>query len=170
MKKCIALCVCLTLALCAVSAQAPKKILSNGDIDAFVKNMPTIDAELSALGDKYNDFFEPAMSESASPSENMATIRAINPPDEIKDILKKNGLGNNGFEKIIVITAAFGVVEMEEAFAGQNEQMQDNPEMQSYMDEAMKQLDELKASVHKDDFALVTKRRADIAGVLSASE
>ncbi|HNQ98044.1 MAG TPA: hypothetical protein PKH81_08125, partial [Treponemataceae bacterium] len=104
------------------------------------------------------------------PSENMATMRAINPPDEIKDILKKNGLGNNGFEKIIVITAAFGVVEMEEAFAGQNEQMQDNPEMQSYMDEAMKQLDELKASVHKDDFALVTKRRADIAGVLSASE
>lgn len=161
MKRTLAVVVFVCLVAAGIAAQtAPKKILSGKDIDAFVSNFDAIERDFDALGDKYDEYFMTGSGQdaAASPSATIAMMRAKAVPEEVKAILKKHGLGDNGFEKMIVISAGFGALEMDSSIAAQEQEYADYPEMTTYLDAAKKQVAELKASIHKDDLSLLSAR------------
>lgn len=153
--------VVLTLLLVSQAAlfaqSAPKKVLSTKDVEAFAANFETLNGDLDALGDKYESVF--ATDENASPAEILAKLRATKVPSEIQDILKKNGLGENGFEKLMVITIGFSALEMESYLNDQQAQYGSSSEFQPYIDKGMTQVKDLKAAIHADDLALLTAKR-----------
>jgi len=161
----------VVLCLAALSfAQAPaaKKILTAKDVDVFVAKYPAIEADFEALGDKYDDLLSPDMDDTSAMDFGsvIAQARATKVPAEITAILRKHGLGDNGFEKIMVITFGFMTLEWERVM---NEQLSDpamTPEMKSYMAGASEQVNEMKASIHKDDLALISSKRTGIAGII----
>lgn len=143
---------------------APKKILAAKDIDAFIANFETLNADLDAVGDKYDDVFK--TSEDAGPAQILKDLRKVKVPQEIKDILKKNGLGENGFEKLMVITIGFSAIEMEKYLDAQREQYAQAPDAQEFIDQSMAQVKEIKTVIHKDDLALLTNKREALYPVL----
>lgn len=151
----------LTLLLVSQAAlfaqSAPKKVLATKDVEAFAANFETLNGDLDALGDKYESVF--ATDENASPAEILAKLRATKVPSEIQDILKKNGLGENGFEKLMVITIGFSALEMESYLNDQQAQYGSSSEFQPYIDKGMTQVKDLKAAIHADDLALLTAKR-----------
>ena len=153
--------VVLTLLLVSQAAlfaqSAPKKVLSTKDVEVFAANFETLNGDLDALGDKYESVF--ATDENASPAEILAKLRATKVPSEIQDILKKNGLGENGFEKLMVITIGFSALEMESYLNDQQAQYGSSSEFQPYIDKGMTQVKDLKAAIHADDLALLTAKR-----------
>lgn len=145
-------------------AQTPKKVLSAGDIDAFIKNFNAMEADLEALGDKYDDYF--GFQEADDPDydfvANFNKIRTIKIPAEVEAIYRKHGLGNNGLEKTMVITIGVSVVLGEQMMAA----YADMPEAALYMDTMKAQFDLMRSIIHPDDIALVSKRATEIAAVL----
>lgn len=165
MKKLITVVVFAVLAVSMVAAQqSPKKILSGKDIDAFIENYEALEADLDALEGKYDYIFEETeqFSEGDDLGSTFSRLRAIEVPDEIRDIFKKHGLGSNGFEKMIVITSAFQSLEMDNQVAMYREQFKDNPEMASYLDQAEAQNESLRTSLHKADMKTVESRMDDL--------
>ncbi len=163
----LAIFACMAVLLSA-QTPAPKKVLTAKDVDIFVAKYPAIEADFEALGDKYDDLLETDMSDPSTGSFGtaIAQVRATKVPAEIAAILKKHGLGENGFEKIMVISFGFVSLEMENAVKEQVNAPGMTPEMKSYMDGALMQVEEMKSSIHKDDLALIASKRAGIAEVL----
>jgi hypothetical protein len=172
MKKPLFAVLSLALSLLLVSQtalfaqSAPKKVLSSKDIDAFAANFETLNGDLDALGDKYESVF--AADENATPAEILAKLRTTKVPPEIQSILKKNGLGENGFEKLMVITIGFSALEMESYLNDQQAQYGSSPEFQPYLDKGMTQVKELKAAIHADDLALLTAKHDVLYPLLMA--
>lgn len=161
MKRSIAFAfVALSLLFVAESSMfaqaAPKKVLSSKDVESFATNFEALNGDLDALGDKYDNLF--ATDENASPSEILTKLRSTKVPQEIQAILKKNGLGENGFEKLMIITIGFSALEMETYLNEQQAQYGSSPEIQPYIDQGMTQVNELKAAIHKDDLALLAAK------------
>jgi hypothetical protein len=147
----------LFVAESSIFAQAaPKKVLSSKDVESFATNFEALNGDLDALGDKYDSLF--ATDENASPSEILIKLRSTKVPQEIQAILKKNGLGENGFEKLMIITIGFSALEMETYLNEQQAQYGNSPEIQPYIDQGMTQVKELKAAIHKDDLALLESK------------
>lgn len=170
MKKFLSFAV-FVLVLCSLSVAqttAPKKVLTAKDIDIFVAKYPAIEADFEALGDKYDDLLDTDIGDPSLGSFGaaIAQARATKVPAEIAAILKKHGLGENGFEKIMVISFGFVSLEMENVVKEQVNAPGMTSEMKSYMDGALMQVNEMKASIHKDDLALIASKRAGIAEVL----
>ena len=148
----------LLLATASLSAQTPpKKVLSAKDIDSFAANFEALNADLDAVGGKYDDIFGSDGNE--SPSQILAKLRATKIPAEIQDILRKHGLGENGFEKLMIITIGFSALEMETYLNDQRVQYGDSPDAQPYIDQGMAQVKELKAAISKDDLNLLASKR-----------
>jgi hypothetical protein len=174
MKRTLAIIAAICFVAVSLAAQtAPKKVLTGKDIDAFVANFDKIEEELEALGDKYDDYFktgvEPEDSQMPSPGKTIALMRAKEVPAEVKSVFKRHGLGDNGFEKMIVISAGFGALEMESAIKSQEQEYAEFPDMATYLEAAKSQVAELKSSIHKDDLSLVSSR-ADELRVFFADE
>ncbi len=172
MKRTLAVFAVACFAALALTAQtAPKKVLTGKDIDVFVENFDKIESELNALGDKYEDYFkteiEPEDGQMPSPGKTIALMRAKEVPAEVKAVFKRHGLGDNGFEKIIVISAGFGALEMESAIRSQEQEYAEFPDMATYLEAAKSQVAELKASVHKDDLSLLSSRADELRGFFS---
>ncbi len=166
----------LTVFFCVASlvfaqASAPKKVLTSKDIDIFVANYPAIEADFAALGDKYDKLLEPEMDMNMSMDDSFSSAvsraRATKVPAEISAILKKHGLGDNGFEKIMVISYGFMTLEWERAIDEQLSAPGMTPEMKSYMAGASEPVYEMKKTIHKDDLALISTKRTALSGVLA---
>jgi len=148
----------LLLTMASLSAQTPpKKVLSSKDVDSFAANFEALNDDLDAVGGKYDDIF--GSNENESPSQILAKLRTTKIPAEIQDILRKHGLGENGFEKLMTITIGFSALEMETYLNDQLAQYGSSPEVQPYIDQGMAQVKELKAAIHKDDLALLASKR-----------
>lgn len=165
----------LFMCVSAFAQTEPKKVLSAEDVDAFIVNQVAIQTDLEALGDKYNDYFQlPEGDAETAADGNIADsinrLRSVKIPDEVQEIMRKHGLGDNGFEKYIVISYCFGALYFDQMinmrFSGQTL----NPEMQAYMDQMKAGVEQMKASVHANDLALVSTRLADLAAVLGDGE
>ena len=163
----------LVLCLCGASfAQtAPKKILAAKDIDAFISNHAAIETDLEALGDKYDKYFDiPGANPEASPAGSVPdmaaainALRATKVPEEVQAIMRKHGMGDNGFEKYIVISYGFGALYLEKMLKMQSASQARTPEMKPYMDQAQQSVAQMKATVDGSDLALVSARLDDLA-------
>jgi len=156
-------------ALCAAfllgAQEAPRKVLSDRDVDAFIANAHGIEADLDALGDRYDQSYALgalASGGTSSPS-SFLEYRNVKVPAEVEAVMKKHGLGDGGFEKYLVIAIGFGALFMEQTMAVQLQAYADMPEMQAAMTEARAAAGAMKAAVHPDDLDLLSRRMADLA-------
>lgn len=175
---------------CATFAQtAPQKILSAKDVDAFIANYAAIESDLEALGDKYDKYFDipgltPAAVSGATPTQDQGgaaspangpgtgipdmaaainALRATKVPSEVQAIMQKHGMGENGFEKYIVISYGFGALYLEKMLKMQCSAKTQTPEMKPYLDQAQQSVEQMKATVHSSDLSLVSARLDDLA-------
>jgi phage-related protein len=159
----------LCVAVSALSAQgAPKKILASKDIDNFIKNYDALSADLNALEGKYDDVLAVADGENMTPSQSFKAMRAVKVPAEIQGIFNKHGMGNDGFEKFVVITASAGIAEALESLESQKGAYAEYPEMMQYMEQTKAQMEAMKAEINPADFSLVASRKSDLIPLLSA--
>ncbi len=163
MKKVVSL--SLVLFLCvAAFAQNPPRVLAQKDIDAFVANFVAINADIDALGDKYDEFFNSG-DEDASMEKFYAAIHSAKVPAEVAAIFRKYGLGDNGFEKAMVISVGFSALESEGTLKQQIEESgMDGAEFR----EAFDWIASIKATMHKDDLALVNTNRDALRSTMVA--
>ena len=160
LKQIMAAVLALALVSTAVYAQAaPAKILTQNDIESFLSNFEQIQNEMEDLGDKYNDLFD---SEDFESGVGLAirSARALRMPAEIQAVFNRNGMGNNGFEKMLVITFAISSIEMQETIEENREMYSGIPEMEEYMKEFEQQILDIRSEIHADDLRLVTANRA----------
>ncbi len=153
----------------ALAQTAPAKVLSPADVSAYASNFNAIQEEMDALGDKYDDYFPDAFDvedENADLSASFRRLRTLNPPAEIAAILKKNGLGNNGFEKFVVISYCIGIAAMESSFDLYAAQYAGNAEMMAYFEESKKNLEAMKGAVNPADLKLVASRLGELAPLM----
>jgi hypothetical protein len=148
---------------------APKKVLTPKDVDAFIANYPAMQKEFDALGDKYNDLLGDG-EDGGSYAAVLAQARSAEVPAEIKAILKKYGFGENGFEKLIVITLGCSALEMDRVLSEQAADPDMTADMLSYMDGAKAQVAQMKEAVHKDDLAVIKPKQAKIVEMLGIEE
>lgn len=144
---------------------SPEKVLVAADVDAFVANFDELNADLETLGDKYNNLFE--SSESDSPTDIMTKIRSVKVPVEIQSILRKHGLGENGFEKVMIITIGFAALEMESILKTQQGGEDNSVEAKANIDKSIADVSKLKAAINSDDLALIASKRDTLYPVLS---
>jgi len=150
----------LALVSTAVYAQSvPAKILTQHDIDNFCSNFEQIQNELAQIGDRYNDLFASEDFEGGI-GQSIRSARALTMPTEIQDLFSRNGLGSNGFEKMLVITFAISSIEMQKTVAEQREMYTDIPEIEEYMKDFEQQIHDIRSEIHADDLLLVSANYA----------
>jgi len=154
---------CLISSL-AFAQTAPKQVLSEKDITGFITNYQKIMDALDALGDKYDHLFKEL--ENSPVFETMIKMRTIAVPAEVQDILKKNGLGDNGFEKAMVIIQGVGVIFMEEDINSMNAEAAANPKMAEAIKEAKASIKPLKDSINAKDLALINNKKDELYKLL----
>lgn len=162
-----------TLAAQSAGQGAPKKILSAREVGSFIAEKSAIEADLESLGNKYDDFFEDMNPESPDeanpdPSAAIAKLRAMKIPAEIQAVMKKHGLGDNGFEKYLVITYGFGALYLERQIDAELAGQEITPEMKPYVDQMKLVATQMKAGVHSSDMSLISERYDDLFAVMDA--
>lgn len=180
MKKVVLLCLAFaTIGVTAVAQSAgqaaPKKILTAKEVGSYIANKKAIEADLEALGDKYSEYFEDIEVESpeasnVDPAVAFADMRAMKIPAEIQAVMKKNGLGDNGYEKFLVITYGFGALYFERQIDAQLAGQTASPEMKPFIDQMKLAAAQMKAGVHSSDLALISARYDDLVAVMEAGE
>lgn len=170
MKKIITMVLLAFFAVSFTIAQnAPKQVLNEKDVDAFIVNYHELQAELNTLNEKYDYIFDTFGNEEDDEIDdsvtNLRELQSIKIPEEIQTIFIKHGLGSNGFEKMIVISYAYQAIEMKEQIALLQIQFKDNSEMQSYLDILNEENTSLSASLHKNDMTLIKARLEDLRNV-----
>lgn len=153
---------------------APEKVLSAKDVDAYIANFDKIQTALDALGDKYDEYFPESFEEEDGDQMDLSAsfrrLRDVKPPAEIDAIMKKNGLGDRGFLKFIVISYGAGIAVMETSFELYSAQYADNAEMMGYFKESMKNVEAMKSAIHPADLKLVTDRQEEIMPLMGIEE
>ncbi len=149
----------------AFAQTAPKQVLSEKDINNFIVNYKQIMAAFDALGDKYNYLFKDV--EAKPGFESVIKMRSIAVPEEVQAILKKNGLGDNGFEKAMVIIQGTGVIFMEEDLNSLTNEAGSDPQITEYLKQARNGIKPLKDSINSKDFVLLNNKKDELFKLLN---
>ena len=164
LKKLSAILLFSLISSLAFAQTAPKQVLSEKDVNGFITNYEQIMLAFDEIGDKYDYIFEGIDANDGFSA--MIKMRSIAVPAEIQDILKKNGLGDNGFEKAMVIIQGVGVILMEEDFESLDAETAADPKIKEYIKQARADMKVLKDSIHSKDFALLTKKKDELLQLL----
>ena len=156
---------CLISAL-AFAQTAPKQILSERDINNFIANYEKITEAIDTLGDKYDHIFA-ELEDADSEFDMLIKMRSIKMPPEIQNILKANGLGDNGFEKAMVIIQGIMVIFMEDEFASLAAESGADPEVAEYLQYVRDSIKPLKDSINSRDLALLNNKKAELLELLN---
>ena len=149
-----------------VFAQAqPRAILAKADIDTFVKNYDAIQEvldshtdELSSLEMDFSDMDEKTIIASISKARSFpvsAKLRAALAPFK---------LGNNAFEKCMVILFGMSVVYLEEMV----KEMKNEPEMKEFVAEFDRQIKPIKAAIHANDLRLINAQKDELLQIFES--
>ena len=158
-KICITVCLVLVGAFAFAQAQ-PRAVLSKADIDNFVKNYAAIDEVMSSLPSGDTDI---KMDDNEDIGASVAKARNAKIPADASAKLARLGLGNNGFEKCIVISFGTTAVFSEEMFKAFAESGLDMNEGGS---DFMKNIAAMKAAIHINDYNLIKSRIDDLVAVM----
>ncbi|MCL2704998.1 MAG: hypothetical protein FWE72_02190 [Spirochaetaceae bacterium] len=148
----------------AFAQTAQKQILSEKDINGFINNYEQIMDAIDNLGDKYDYLFE-----GIDPNggfESLIKMRSIKVPAEVQDILKKNGLGDNGFEKVMVIIMGTGVILMEDDLDSLAAEAATDPKIKEYLKQARDGIKTLKDSINSKDLDLISSKKNELFSTL----
>ena len=157
------ICITTLLVLLGVFAFAqaqPRAVLSKADIDNFVKNYAAIDEVMSSLPSGDTDI---KMDDNEDIVASVAKARSAKIPADVSARLARLGLGNNAYEKCIVIsfgTTAVFTEEMFKAFAESGLDMNDGGS------DFLKNIVAMKAAIHANDYNLIKSRMDDLLTVI----
>ena len=146
-------------------AQAqPKAILSKADVDTFVKNYAKIneildsyDAELSSLDTDFSGMAGKTITDMINKARNFSVSA------KLRGDLAKFGLGNNGFEKCMVIIYGMTAIYMEEILKG----VGGGDNSKEVNDMIKNQINPMKAAIHAGDFKLITAQKDALIALLN---
>ena len=152
-----------TILFCLISAfvfaqTAPRQVLSEQDINNFITNYDKIMQALNVLESKYDYLLK----EIGTDFESMIKIRTIEMPPEIQNILRANGLGNNGFEKVMVIIQGLTVLQLEGDLNMLLAAGSPDPMYIEYLNQSINSLKPLKDSINSRDLALLNNRKTEL--------
>ena len=163
-KKLITIILFCFISALAFAQTAPKQILSEKEVNSFITNYKQIMATFDTLGSKYDYLFKDI--DENGGFESLIKIRKIAAPAEIQDILRKNGLGDNGFEKAMVIMHGVMVVLMEEHINAIAAESGTDPEVAASIKEARDEIKPLKDSINSKDLALLSNKKDELFKLL----
>jgi hypothetical protein len=159
----------ITLFLFCIGAAAfaqPKAILAKSDIDGFIKNYKAIVTTI----DKYESEFS-FLSEDLEGKEGddltaaLLKIRSVPVPEDLRAALSRFGLGNNGFEKVMVILYGTSCLYIENMVSTlSTQEAVENAELTKQILE--NQVNPLKAAIHSNDLSFIAARFTDIFPLL----
>ena len=157
-KICIAL-VLTGMCVFAFAQAGPKAILSKGDVDSFIKNYEAIQETLEKHSEEFSSLeLDFSNMEGKSITDAVKKVRAFPVPAPLRGELAKFGLGNNAFEKCMVIIYSISVVFMEEMFNSMGGAA-GNAEIAAVI---KNQVDPIKAAIHSNDMKLITSRKDEL--------
>lgn len=170
-KICSLLCFILFVTATTIFAQtAPVKVLSAKDVSTFVSNYTTIQNDLEELGDTYEDFFDSELDDLDDPVQALTQLRTLNVPAAIQSVFKKNGMGDKGFEKYVVITMGVSVLFMIDTMEEQKQSYAAQPEMQPYLVAVEEMIKQMRSSIHQADLDLIKARLPELITLIGESE
>ncbi|MCL2294213.1 MAG: hypothetical protein FWC36_05050 [Spirochaetes bacterium] len=146
LKKLSAIMLFCLISSLAFAQTAPRQILSEKDINNFIANYEQIMDAFELLEDKYGYLFDEI---DGTGAELMVKLRSVVVPEEIQEILRKNGLGDNGFEKAMLIIQGIRLAYMEE-----------------YIKQIREAIRPLEDSIDSRDLALINSRRDELFELL----
>lgn len=160
----ILFCLIGALAFAQPAAPAPKQLLSEKEINSFITNYKQIMAAFDTLGNKYDHLFKDI--DEKGGFESLLKMRKIAAPAEIQDVFKKNGLGNNGFEKAMVIIQGTMVILMEDDINSIEAEAGKDPKIAASIKEAKDEIKPLKDSINSKDLALLSNKKDELFKLL----
>lgn len=149
----------MTVAVPAALA-SPARVLTKPTIDRFIKDFPAMQVEFEALGDKTMESIESLGSDEESVEYSAESLRkALNTAMadvKIKAILKRYGWNDTFVDVYLAIVSSCSYLAFEEVYNAYP-----MPEYKQY-------LDQVRATVHPDDIAIVKANKVAIDRVLNA--
>ncbi|ULQ61065.1 hypothetical protein K7I13_07380 [Brucepastera parasyntrophica] len=148
---------------------APKKILTKKILDSFIQNYDAIDEIIRDNERTFALVLEQAMS---NPSRDISSIVATqNISKETQNALKKQGLGDNGFEKTFAISVGFTALTLDMLLTEQYAYYdQFPPDYQLYLDDTNTQIQTMKKMLNSEDLSLIFSRYDELAELFEFSE
>ena len=159
--------ICIMAVLFSVGAFAfaqaqPKAILSRSDVDNFVKNFDDIQEAMDEHEDELSSLtMDFSGMEGAKITAQIATIRGFAASAGLRAKLARFGLGNNAFEKCMVILYGMSVIYVEQMFGMMGGEI--DKDMAAMIDAQIKPI---KAAIHASDLSLVSARKDDLLPLL----
>lgn len=145
-------------------AQAqPRAVLSKTDIDNFVKHYAAISEAMSSLSSLNMDL---EGKNETDIKTAIAKARSMNIPADLSAKLAKFGLGNNAFEKCIVVSFGIMAVFMEEMFAGFMGLAGTDQSADDGTAEFKKTIAAMKTSIHANDYNLISSRKEELIALM----
>jgi hypothetical protein len=171
-SKCVIRKAGITIVLCfagvfAFAQTQPRQILSTKDLDSFMKNFEEITDILDEYDEDLEEFTNAMVGlRGEDLTAGLIKLRNSPVPSELQTALVKQGMGSNGFEKIIVILYSLSVAgvenRLEEAAAensGETDEGDDDYPVEAFI---LEQLASLKKAIHGSDFSLISSRFEDL--------
>ena len=151
--------------------QSVTAVLSDEDVTSFISNYASITSDIDTLRGEYEEFFSvlDATDEEDNPATIITKIRALDPPPEVQAVLKKNGLGDDGFEKYAVILFGTSILFLNQLLSDQMSQADSEEEKNTYA-QIQQQLTELKGTIHEDDLVLLSSHQEALLSIMMSDE
>jgi hypothetical protein len=157
----VALALLLAIAVPSATA-APARVLTKSTLDRFLKDFPAMMVELEALGEETVESFESYGGDEEpadfSAESIRATLAAAIADEKVKAILRRYGWGDTFVDVYFTIVSCYSYLAFEEVFNAYP-----MPEYKQYMEQ-------LRATVHPDDIAIVKANKAAIDEALGMED
>ena len=158
-KICLAVCLVFVGAIAFAQVQ-PRAVLSNADIDNFVKNYTAISEIMDSLPSADTDI---KTNDDEDIRASVAKARGAKIPADVSARLARLGLGNNAYEKCIVISFGMTAAFTEEMV---NAMVASGMDTNEGLSDFRKKIEEMKSSLHANDYNLIKSRIDDLVAVM----
>ena len=147
MRKCFSAMAAVFALAIGLSAQPSPHVLSQRDIDRFVKDFPAIARELDQSGPNFDREVAKAQEKPGSftPAAVKSTLRAAAADEKVRETLEKYGWNDRFWDVYYVVFVGVYVSMMDQAL-----EQYPSPELKA-------QVDRFRASIPKDDHTLVLR-------------
>ncbi|MDR1931601.1 MAG: hypothetical protein LBQ57_02145 [Spirochaetales bacterium] len=160
-KKICGILFCLCIGVSAFAQARPKQVLAKADIDNFIKNFDAIQEVLDAHEEELSSLVkELNLAEGSELTAALAKIRGFSVSAALKSGLAQLGMGNNGFEKVMVILYGIATVILDQMFQAMGSE---EPEVTAMIEE---QVRPMKAAIHASDLSLLSSRAQELVPLM----
>ena len=157
-KKICLLAVLLNFSVVLAFSQAQqKKVLSDNDVKNYIKNYDKIQSVMETYSDEIESYVDPLETDSF---KGAIKLKNAVVSKEMQNELSQLGLGNNAFEKVIVLMFGTSVILIQQMMPA--EAMEDEME-----DEMMKEINAIKNAINPDDLKMINKYSEDLMELMS---